>query len=196
MGEIVVEREKNSNLPESFPEASNLREAGTYSGIIKCVLLLIIAPVLLWGLSLRKTMDLYHRNRQSEVRGISLKTDKGQGGTTALPKAQESYLSTGKILDVIASYTSGEKVSILRYTPYLTGSEGNFNLYTGTLVLSGGYTALLKTVSLIERSSLPLQVVSVDFHKQKQPKDKSEILLLTIVLQQLELEGQTFSNPS
>ena len=173
-----------------------MREAGTYSGIIKCVLLLIIAPVLLWGLSLRKTMDLYHRNRQSEVRGISLKTDKGQGGTTALPKAQESYLSTGKILDVIASYTSGEKVSILRYTPYLTGSEGNFNLYTGTLVLSGGYTALLKTVSLIERSSLPLQVVSVDFHKQKQPKDKSEILLLTIVLQQLELEGQTFSNPS
>lgn len=194
MGKVTTDREQNSPYLKGFPGVDSLREPGSYSGLIKCVLLLIIAPVLLWGLSLRKTIDLYHRNRQSEVRGISLKTDKGQGGTVALPKAQESYLSTGKILDVIASYTAGEKVSILRYTPCLTGSEGNFNLYTGTLVLSGGYTALLKTVSLIERSSLPLQVVSVDFHKQKQPKDKSEILLLTIILQQL--EGQTFSNPS
>lgn len=162
----------------------------TYSGLIKCVLLLIIAPMLLWGLSLGKTMDLYRRNRQAEARGISLK-NKGQNGTIPLPKAQESYLGTGKILDVITSYIAGEKVSILRYTPRLTGSEGSFNLYTGTLVLSGGYTALVKTVSLIERSSLPLQVISVDFRKQKQTKDKSEILLLTIVLQQL--EGHAFS---
>ena len=163
----------------------------TYSGLIKCILLLVIAPMLLWGLSLGKTMDLYLRNRQAEALGIGLKTDKAQNGTIPLPKAQESYLSTGKILDVVTSYIAGEKVSILRYTPCLTGSEGSFNLYTGTLVLSGGYSALVKTVSLIERSSLPLQVISVDFYKQKQPKNKSEILLLTIVLQQL--EGHAFS---
>ncbi|MGV8140030.1 MAG: hypothetical protein AB2L20_33000 [Mangrovibacterium sp.] len=141
-------------FPEDWEGINRLRKAETYSGLIKCVLLLVIAPVFVWQLSLEKTVSLYFRNRQAEAQGTNLRTRKGEDWTIPIPKVQESYISTGKILDTIGLYTVRESVSILGYTRSLTGSEGNFNLYTGVLILRGDYIALLRTVNRLERCFL------------------------------------------
>ena len=158
-----------------------------YLGIIKLVCLLILVPIITWNLSIKETFALYKQNKEVEV--ISDALDRQTVGTQiAIPAiiTSEALLSNGKILSIISDSIKSERVEIVKYTPTVIDAENDWELCAGELILSGRYINLVKIISFIENSDLPLKVSSLNFEYDRKKRDPAKYITLTIILHQIE----------
>ena len=159
----------------------------TYSGIIKLVCLIIVAPLLIWTFTLKDTFQLYkEKNKmQKENQGITLHASQGQEQQTQLSPS-EPLLSNGKILRLFADSLSNLEVDVTNYMPELMDSEGECKLYLGKLVLSGRYIELVKMISMIEQAHLPIKIASLSFDYDRRKRKPSSYITMSILLEQIE----------
>ena len=158
-----------------------------YFGIIKLVCLLIVAPVIIWNLSVKDTLSLYRQNKEVKSLSSSLNmqaVDPKQNIT--LQTETDPFISNGLILAAISDSLKKERVEIMGYTPTAIDTESNQTLYRGELVLAGRYINLVRIIDFIERSDMPVKVSSLSFEYDRKKRSAEKVILLTAALYQIE----------
>lgn len=155
-------------------------------GIIKIIALLVLFPLIIWELSLKKTYQLSRDNKQLGAQVIAMK--KSNPRSTELVMSETSALiSNGKLLEIITDYLKEVNVEIVSYQPSLINEDNTCKLYAGTIVLSGNYINLVKTIDTIEKKKLPVKLSSARFSiSPAKGKKVANAVELTLIFQQIE----------
>lgn len=157
-----------------------------YSGIGKLGMLIFVVPVVVWGFSLQKTVDLW-RNYTSirERLGQTEVADWGQQAPALTDTCRELLLPDGRLLEKMAADFREKKVVVVGFTPLLSQEESGFILYTGELLLSGGYTSLVRSVYELEKRFPAVKIVSADFRLYRENRNAPLQLRANLTVMQL-----------
>lgn len=156
-----------------------------YAGIIKIAALLILFPIIIWELSLKKTYTLYNENKQAEVLLKAVESRQSRPKEPSISVATP-ILSNGKLLEIMAQEIKEKQVEVVSYNPALINEDAEYKLYSGTMVLQGNFFNLVKIIDVIEKKQLPIKLSSVNF-SYNPPKGKpTNKIELTLTFQQIE----------
>lgn len=153
-----------------------------YSGVIKLVFLLVLAPIIIWELGLKKTVGLYQEN-------LHLTTsypNRLLPAKSSEPLTTEPLLANGTILQLFSKNLAAEDIQTVNYTPEIIDSESGYNLYCGAWVLSGKFINLVRLVSQIEKEKLPLRMSSICFESVSNSRTGEKKLTMTMSLVNIE----------
>jgi len=155
-----------------------------YNGIIKFISLLVLLPIIIWELGLKKTVSLYqeslHVSTSSYPDSIIHPVKKSKSFTAM------SILANGTILQLFSQNLATENLQTVNYIPEIIDSENGYNLYYGTWVVSGNFINMVKLVSQIEKERLPLRISSVCFESKKNMRTGENKLYMTMSLVNIE----------
>ena len=157
----------------------------SYSGLLKCLFLFLVVPIAVWIFSISKTVEQYKQNQNIKILNNQIIPVKNE--LTPTIKVEKSFISSGYIIESINEILRNLKITVISYTPYLTDFEDDLYLYSGVMELTGSFVDLVKILSDIEK--LPVKVISAKFQTQYQQRDRSEKLVLTLILQQVEISA-------
>ena len=157
-----------------------------YIGIIKVVALLILLPVVMGKSTFSKTIQLHkdYRHIQSleEQLGHSA-SDKSM--LTPVPLLHENLISNGRLVELISRICEENSVSVKQYEPALLDMEGDYKLYAASLILSGNYVDLVKTLKYWEDNIPSIKISTLIFeYDEKRIKDRK--IGMTLVFKQVE----------
>lgn len=97
----------------------------------------------------------------------------------------EKILSNGVILKILEKECYKNQIRVVGYSPCFTQRAGGRELYSGELVLEGGFIPLLKVVGFLQHQP-GLRIVSLTYKTRKDPAAKVVKLGLTLCLQAVE----------
>ncbi len=151
------------------------------SGIIKIAALIILMPIVLGKCTFSKTFQLYNDYRHIQSLEEQLvRTASGRSILTPMPLNNENLISNGRLVDLISQVCEENSVSVKQYEPQLLDMEGDFKLYTASLILSGNYIDLVKTLKYWEDNIQSIKISSLKFeYDEKKMKDKKVEMLLS-----------------
>lgn len=155
-------------------------------GIIKIIALLVLFPLIIWELTLKKTYLLSKENEQLEAQVMAMKNTGPRFAELAMSETSP-LISNGKLLEMITDYLKEANVEIVSYQPSLINEDKTYKLYAGTMVLRGNYINLVKTIDTIERKKLPVKLSSARFSLSSAKGRKvANTVELTLIFQQIE----------
>lgn len=155
-------------------------------GIIKVVALLLLFPIVVWELTLKKTYQLYKENKQMETEVMAIANTPPRSSAPVV-SATSSLISNGKLLEMITDDSKEMKVEIVSYQPSLINEDDTYKLYAGTMVLRGDYINLVKTIDAVEKKHLPVKLSSAVFsYYIAKREDSDDAVELTLIFQQVE----------
>ncbi len=158
-----------------------------YSGMIKLMGLLFLAPIVIWQLGIGKTYTLFRDKKELEMVNRQTHPVNRAMTSTGILTNSEPLLSNGKFLQLFTdSLSSASPVEIVGYTPEMIDSEGDYKLYCGKLTLSGGYIELVRMVHAIEKASLPLKIASMSFETDAKKRNEARSIFLHLYMEQIE----------
>lgn len=151
-----------------------------YSGIIKLLALIILLPIVLGKCTFSNTYQLYNEYRHIQSLDEQLaRTTSNNKMVTAIPLNNESLISNGRLVELMSQVCEENSVSVKQYEPHLLDKEGDYKLYTASLILSGNYIDLVRTLHYLEDNIQSIKVSSLKFeYDEKIMKDKKVEMLL------------------
>ena len=157
-----------------------------YTGIIKIATLIILLPIIIWELSLKKTYMLYKKDKHAEV--LFNEIESGQLSSKEPSMfISDPIISNAKLLEIVASDLVKQQIQVVQYNPSLVSEAENYKLYSGVLTLQGNFIHLVKIIDLIEKMKLHIKLSSVNFsHNLIRGKSVNKIEL-TLTFQQIEI---------
>ena len=153
--------------------------------------MVILLPLIAWLLGFRQTVAMWreYRNRQTEVERLRLSDADKQTGLSQEGIGYRQILNNGFLLERLSETAKENRVTTIKYRPYLTREEGKLRIYTGELMLSGGFISLLKVMHHIEQDKELGKIVCSEFEVIEDRTKKEKQLRMTLVIQQLTLEN-------
>jgi hypothetical protein len=138
-------------------------------------------PIVLGKCTFSKTFQLYNDYRHIQSLEEQLvRTASGRSILTPMPLNNENLISNGRLVDLISQVCEENSVSVKQYEPQLLDMEGDFKLYTASLILSGNYIDLVKTLKYWEDNIQSIKISSLKFeYDEKKMKDKKVEMLLS-----------------
>ena len=148
-----------------------------YASMIKLVALLVLAPIVIYALSISDTIGLYKEYRQTkELSGTVPVEDRTMDFSASAP-----MLSSGVLMRMISGICADNKVTVGHFSPEEVGREGSLSLVSARLCLTGDYVGLLKVLAKVEDIS-DIRISSTEFNTMKVGKNGKTVQLeLTVV---------------
>lgn len=148
-----------------------------YASIIKLAALLVLAPVVIYVLSVSDTIGLYKEYRQARESSVTSPII----ASTEDFSASAPMLSSGVVMRMISSICTESKVTVGSFSPEEVGREGDLRLVSAQLCLTGNFVGLLKVLARVEEIS-DIKISGAEFSTMKVgKKDKTVQLELTVV---------------
>lgn len=149
-----------------------------YISMIKLAALLVLAPVVIYTMSISDTLKLYKEYCQAkESANMVPAADRREEFPASAP-----MLSSGVLMRMTTGVCAENKVSVGHFSPKEIGREGTLRLVSAQLDLTGHFVGLLKVLAYIE--SVPdLRISNAEFRTVKAGKDSSTVQLELTVLQ-------------
>ena len=161
-----------------------------HQGFLQLVGLIIIVPLVAWVFGFRQTVKLWRAcNARQEMVSRLAESRSGVGNELPGSVSGKQILNNGVLLGQLERPIRDNGVKMVKYTPYLTREEGKIQVHTGELVLSGGFTSLLKVMHYMEKEGHPGKIVSAGFRLFDDRAKKERQLRMTLVVQQLTMEN-------
>lgn len=158
-----------------------------YRGLIFLALLLVILPLAVYSLALKKTA-VKHREYRSAGKELTVlrlqAANATQQAATGVKPGQE-LIASGRMLDAIADEIKKNSLSVHKYTPYTIVHEGGIVINTGEAVIAGGYAQLVRLMEFVEKDVAGCRIISVNFRSSKEARTGKVSLTATMVLQQI-----------
>ena len=147
-----------------------------YASIIKLAALLVLAPVVIYVLSVSDTIGLYKEYRQARESSV----------TSPIIARREDFsasapmLSSGVLMRMISGICTESKVTVGSFSPEEVGREGDLRLVSAQLCLTGNFVGLLKVLARVEEIN-DVKISEAEFSTMKVgKKDKTIQLELTV----------------
>lgn len=142
--------------------------------IIKLICYFIIAPVLIWNLTIGKSLSLWRDCEKNKKELSGLKLSQNQKDSEGLEVSANGYL-----LDSIAR---DKNIEIVKYNRFITASVDDYSLVANVLVISGDYFKLMKAVHRMENT---WAINSLSFQTEMNYKSKQKSLNATIITEEI-----------
>lgn len=148
-----------------------------YASIIKLSALLVLAPIVIYVLSVSDTIGLYKEYRQAGESSVtSLIIARTEDFSASAP-----MLSSGVLMRIISGICTESKVTVGSFSPEEVGREGDLRLVSAQLCLTGDFVGLLKVLARVEEIN-DIKISGAEFSTMKVGnKDKTIQLELTVV---------------
>lgn len=148
-----------------------------YASMIKLTALLVLAPVVIYVLSVSGTIGLYKEYRQARESSVTSPViERTEGFSVSAP-----MLSSGELMRTISGVCAENKVTVGNYSPKEVGREGNLRLVSAQLCLMGDFVGLLNVLARTEEIS-DIKISGAEFSTMKVGKKEKTIHLeLTVV---------------
>ena len=148
-----------------------------YASIIKLSALLVLAPIVIYVLSVSDTIGLYKEYRQAGESSVtSLIIARTEDFSASAP-----MLSSGVLMRIISGICTESKVTVGSFSPEEVGIEGDLRLVSAQLCLTGDFVGLLKVLARVEEIN-DIKISGAEFSTMKVGnKDKTIQLELTVV---------------
>lgn len=154
---------------------------------IKLLIIIAMVPFSAWVFGFRQTVNLWmeYSVQQENVEKLHAE-DTGkplepwEDGLTS-----KQVLNNGVLLEQLSGPVKDNRVTIVKYTPYLTREEGMLQVNTGELVLAGEFVSLLKVMNHVEHNGNLGKIISSGFQVFQDRAKKEKQLRMTLVIQQL-----------
>lgn len=148
-----------------------------YASIIKLSALLVLAPIVIYVLSVSDTIGLYKEYRQAGESSVtSLIIARTEDFSASAP-----MLSSGVLMRIISGICTESKVTVGSFSPEEVGREGDLRLVSAQLCLTGDFVGLLKVLARVEEIN-DIKISGAEFSTIKVGnKDKTIQLELTVV---------------
>lgn len=163
-----------------------------YRGRIQLAGMVMMVPLAAWFFGFRRTAEVWSDCRARQARIEQLRMSEA-GTPSVVPERRMGnvqVLNNGALLERISGVLKDNQVTLVKYVPYLTREEGMLQMYTGELVLAGGFIPLLKVMNAVEQPEHPEKMVSAGFQLRRDRGQKECQLRMTLVLQQLTMENK------
>ena len=148
-----------------------------YASIIKLAALLVLAPIVIYVLSVSDTIGLYKEYRQA---GESSVTSPIIARTEDF-SASAPMLSSGVLMRIISGICTESKVTVGSFSPEEVGREGDLRLVSAQLCLTGDFVGLLKVLARVEEIN-DIKISGAEFSTMKVGKNGRTVQLeLTVV---------------
>lgn len=148
-----------------------------YASIIKLAALLVLAPIVIYVLSVSDTIGLYKEY---------LKAGESSVTSPIIARAEDfsasaPMLSSGVLMRIISGICTESKVTVGSFSPEEVGIEGDLRLVSAQLCLTGDFVGLLKVLARVEEIN-DIKISGAEFSTMKVGnKDKTIQLELTVV---------------
>ena len=148
-----------------------------YASIIKFAALLVLAPVVIYVLSVSDTIGLYKEYSQARESSVTSPIiERAEDFSASAP-----MLSSGVLMRMISGVCAENKVMVGYFTPEEVGREGGLRLVSAQLCLTGNFVGLLKVLARVEEIN-DIKISGAEFSTMKVgKKDKTIQLELTVV---------------
>lgn len=157
-----------------------------HTGILKIAALIILFPMIIWELSLKKTYMLYNENKQAEVLFNELESAQYRSQEPSI-SLSTPMISNGRLLEIVASDLVEKHIEVVQYNPTLIDESENCKLYSGVLILQGNFINLVKIIDVIEKKKLPIKLSSASFSHHSSKEKPMAKIELTLIFQQVEI---------
>ena len=149
-----------------------------HNSMMKLAVLLVLAPIAIYVLSVSATVKLYEEYREAKE---SIDTVSVANGRCAV-YASAPLLNSGELMRMTADVRAENNVSVGHFSPEEVGREGTLRLVSAQVNLTGNFVGLLKVLAHIE--SVPdMKISSAEFKTVKLGKNGSAVQLDLTVLQ-------------
>lgn len=148
-----------------------------YASIIKLAALLVLAPIVIYVLSVSDTIGLYKDYRQARESSVT---------SPIIARAEDfsasaPMLSSGVLMRMISGICTESKVTVGSFSPEEVGREGDLRLVSAQLCLTGDFVGLLKVLARVEEIS-DIKISGAEFSTMKVGKNGRTVELeLTVV---------------
>lgn len=126
-----------------------------YGNLFKLVCLVAIVPIVIWVLAISRTIEQLNMLKSLRpAQGISISND--------IPMSTSSlFLSNGEVVRMIDNICDNTDCHVISYEPTILEKSGDIQLCVATLVLSGKFSGLVRTVDLFESEKPILRIPTV-----------------------------------
>jgi|GEM_PF-982244 len=95
------------------------------------------------------------------------------------------YIRSGLLIERLLPAMEAAGVAVVKYSPFITSSEGGLNIHTAELLLSGGFVPMVRVVDDLEKQVPGCKLVSVNFHSIRRQYNRPARLEASLVVQQI-----------
>lgn len=159
-----------------------------YRGALLLTLLVLVLPWTAWRFALRDTFDAWRDCRRITAQLASM-TPAAEGGKPSADVAQGAELVlSGLLLDSVRQAAANAAVQVAGYEPLVTLQQDGMAVHTAQLILTGGYTALVRVVAELERTLPRCRLRSMVWRTAIDRRARRTQLILTLYIQQIVLK--------
>lgn len=156
-----------------------------YLGLIRLVSLFVLAPVVLWYLSIGDAVTLAAECRRLERR-IDVMSGRTKTDSVPLYIDNKELVMSGELLTVILPFAAKNGVRVGDYAPSVTLRQGVAEVHTAPLTMSGTFSSILRTIYRVETDVPSCKPVSLHFGIVSSPNGRDNARLeATLYLEQL-----------
>lgn len=142
--------------------------------IVKLVGYFIIMPIVVWNLTIGKSIHLWRECERNELELSALKSEKRVENADRLELSANGYL--------LDSLSEDKNIEIVKYSRYITASVDDYSLVANVLVISGDYFQLLEAIYQLENT---WTINSLAFQTEVDYKTKQKSLNATLITQEI-----------
>lgn len=154
-----------------------------YRGVVLLALLTVVLPWGVWRFALRDTFGVWRDCRRLSARLEHL-APASIREPVSRPGGRELILSGG-LLDTVRRTAAGTAVQIAAYEPLVSEQRDGIAVHTAQLILTGGYSALVRVIDQLERTLPQCRLRSLEWRATLDRRTRKTQLMLTLHIQQI-----------
>ncbi len=155
-------------------------------GKIGLAALLFGLPFVLWFGGGRQLVSLWQASKRNGAELQELRQCRDTlGDTLAVYLKKGAWLRDGRLLERVRQWGEVRGVTVIGYTPWLSGEDRGWKLYTAELTLAGGFLPMLEVLDALEREGEGMRPVAASFRLHADARNRERQLQLTLWIQQI-----------
>lgn len=162
-----------------------MRQLYTYMGLLKIIGLLVISPLMIYILAVNKTVNMHQKVKTQEEILSVMQSDSIKSTGKDIWIETNDDVKTGAVIKGITMHMPSGNITTESYTPTLIYKGGDMEVYTGEIVLAGGFNGLTSLLHRIENDSRAYRIASVHYKTVSDPRNQNSRLMMTVILQQV-----------
>lgn len=162
-----------------------MKQFNLYAGMLKLMGLLVLLPLTGYMLAVNKTVAMYYNLKIQERLTYTIPNKSNGNSEDTMVFSKNEDIKSGAVLKTLNKYTADNSTVTDSYTPTLNYKSNGFSIYTGELVLSGGFNSLTGLIGKLENEKREYRIASVQYKTVSDPRKHSTKLQVTIIIQQV-----------
>ena len=162
-------------------------EISKYKGLVYLSMLLIVLPIFIYFLSLKKTLNTYLESNKILNQIENLQTTLVTERKAEMAIVTQDYISNGLIINYLkdSSKIQQDNVTIDKFIPSKIDLGNGLFIHIAQIVIYSDYISIVKAINNLEKIANQYNIISVHFQSEKNRQTSNIKLKATIIIQQI-----------